>query len=184
MMTEEDLSIDDVNVQTIGVGAIVQALQNGEVDAIVFSRLRYYALQAAGFDVGQILSDEYLPSFGNVLVTSPPEGRGRAARSSDGFAEALDQWHRVRDRQPRRRGDDGRRRTTPPSSRARRPAVTVGHRGPLHPRRCGSRRPPRRTVSATATSSAGRPSIDAQVDYGLIPDDFDAEDMVRQPGDS
>ncbi len=89
MMSEEDLSIDDVNVQTIGTGAIVQALQNGEVDTIVFSRLRYFALQAAGFDVGQILSDEYLPSFGNVLVTSPSNIEENPEVVS-GFIEALD----------------------------------------------------------------------------------------------
>lgn len=65
------LTVADVKVQTIGTGAIVQALQNGDVDAIVFSRLRYYVLQSAGFPVGQILSDKFLPSFGNIVVTGP-----------------------------------------------------------------------------------------------------------------
>ncbi|WP_030106583.1 ABC transporter substrate-binding protein [Actinoalloteichus caeruleus] len=71
MLDSADLTVDDIDLRTIGTGAIVQALQSGEVDAIVFSRLRYFALQNAGMDVGQILSDEYLPSFGNILVASP-----------------------------------------------------------------------------------------------------------------
>ena len=65
------LSLSDINLVTIGTGSIVPALQNGQVDAIVFSRIRYYALKAAGFPVGQILSDDFLPSFGNIMITSP-----------------------------------------------------------------------------------------------------------------
>jgi len=71
MLADAGLTVEDIEVETIGTGAIVQALQGGEVDAIVFSRLRYYTLQNAGMNVGQILSDQYLPSFGNILVTSP-----------------------------------------------------------------------------------------------------------------
>ncbi|WP_223690516.1 ABC transporter substrate-binding protein [Leifsonia poae] len=83
------LTVNDVTVKTIGTGAIVQALQSGQVDAIVFSRLRYFALQSAGFPVGQILSDKYLPSFGNVLVTSPSFRKSNPA-AVKGFDAALD----------------------------------------------------------------------------------------------
>ncbi|MGX1933045.1 ABC transporter substrate-binding protein [Microbacterium resistens] len=83
------MTTDDVEVSTIGGGAIVQALQSGEVDAIAFSRIRYYALQGAGFPVGQILSNEYLPSFGNVLVTSPSY-REQNPAVVKGFVAALD----------------------------------------------------------------------------------------------
>ncbi|TAM70066.1 MAG: ABC transporter substrate-binding protein [Microbacteriaceae bacterium] len=88
MLQKVGLSISDVTVKTIGTGAIVQALQAGQVDAIVFSRLRYFALQAAGFPVGQILSDQYLPSFGNVLVTSPSYLKSDPA-AVKGFVAAL-----------------------------------------------------------------------------------------------
>ncbi|TQL44928.1 NitT/TauT family transport system substrate-binding protein [Homoserinimonas aerilata] len=89
MLADAGMSVSDLNVVTVGSGSIVAALQNGEVDAIVFSRLRYFALESAGFPVGQMLSDKYLPSFGNVLVTSP------SLRESDpevvsGFVSALD----------------------------------------------------------------------------------------------
>jgi len=64
------LSIKDVDVEVVSSGAIVQTLQSDEVDAIVFSELRKYALEASGFDVSMILSNDFLPSFGNVVVTS------------------------------------------------------------------------------------------------------------------
>jgi NitT/TauT family transport system substrate-binding protein len=64
------LSLDDVKVEIVAGGAIVQALQSDTVDAIIFSELRKYALEANGFDVSMILSNDFLPSFGNVVVTS------------------------------------------------------------------------------------------------------------------
>jgi NitT/TauT family transport system substrate-binding protein len=64
------LSLDDVNVEIVAGGAIVQALQSDTVDAIIFSELRKYALEANGFNVSMILSNDFLPSFGNVVVTS------------------------------------------------------------------------------------------------------------------
>ncbi|MGB4136967.1 MAG: ABC transporter substrate-binding protein [Microbacterium sp.] len=90
MMQSVGMSVKDVQVETVGSGSIVAALQGGEVDAIVFSRLRYFALQSAGFPVGQILSDEFLPSFGNVLVTSPALIKDKPEVVS-GFTKALDQ---------------------------------------------------------------------------------------------
>lgn len=64
------LTLDDVNVEIVAGGAIVQALQSDTVDAIIFSELRKYALEANGFNVNMILSNDFLPSFGNVVVTS------------------------------------------------------------------------------------------------------------------
>ncbi|MFI6481442.1 ABC transporter substrate-binding protein [Nonomuraea sp. NPDC050663] len=90
MLKQAGLSLQDVNVTTIGTGAIVDALKNGQVDAIVFSRLRYYALKSAGVDVRQILSDEFLPSFGNVVVTSPEKVKDDPA-TVKAFVSALDQ---------------------------------------------------------------------------------------------
>ncbi|MGO1408629.1 MAG: ABC transporter substrate-binding protein [Brachybacterium sp.] len=63
---------------------------NGDVDAIVFSRLRYFTLREQGFPVGQILSDEYLPSFGNVVVASK-ELVADDSEVVEGFIEALNQ---------------------------------------------------------------------------------------------
>jgi len=90
MLQEEGLTVDDVDVQIVGTGSIVQALVNGDVDAIIFSRLRYFTLQEQGFPVEQILSDEYLPSFGNVVVTSP-DNVANNAEMVDGFVTALNE---------------------------------------------------------------------------------------------
>lgn len=70
MMAQAGKSVDDVTVEIVGTGAILDALKADQVDAIVFSMLRYYALQAEGIDVGMLRSDDYLPSKGNVLVVS------------------------------------------------------------------------------------------------------------------
>jgi NitT/TauT family transport system substrate-binding protein len=68
-LKQAGVSIDDVQVEVIATGAIVQALQSDTVDAIVFSELRRYNLEAAGVEVGVIQSNDFLPSFGNVVVT-------------------------------------------------------------------------------------------------------------------
>lgn len=64
------MSINDVHVVVVGTSAIVQALESHQVDAIAFSRLRYYTLEAAGFKVNQINEEPFIPEFGNVLITS------------------------------------------------------------------------------------------------------------------
>ncbi|MAZ18237.1 MAG: myristoyl transferase [Ahrensia sp.] len=69
-LAKAGLTVDDVKVEVVSSGAIVQTLQSDDVDAIVFSELRKYALEAAGEDVTMILSNDFLPSFGNVVVTS------------------------------------------------------------------------------------------------------------------
>ncbi|MCA3262921.1 MAG: ABC transporter substrate-binding protein [Telmatospirillum sp.] len=63
------LALDDVKLEIVATGAIVQSLQAGQVDAIVFSELRKYNLEADGFPTHMILSNDFLPSFGNVVVT-------------------------------------------------------------------------------------------------------------------
>jgi NitT/TauT family transport system substrate-binding protein len=68
-LKQAGLKLDDVNVEVIATGAIVQALQADKVDAIVFSELRRYNLEAEGVQVGMISSNDFLPSFGNVVVT-------------------------------------------------------------------------------------------------------------------
>ena len=89
MMSQAGRSIDDVKVEIVGTGAILDALKSDQVDAIVFSMLRYYALQAEGVDVGMIASDDYLPSHGNVLVTSDAYLASNLAQVQ-GFIAALD----------------------------------------------------------------------------------------------
>lgn len=68
MLEKAGMSIDDVKVEIIGTGAIVNALVSGQVDAIMFSMLRTIELKNQGVDVGEIRSDEFLPSHGNVLI--------------------------------------------------------------------------------------------------------------------
>lgn len=69
-LQDAGLSLDDIKLEVVSTGAIVQALQSDQVDAIVFSELRKYNLEGAGVDVTMILSNDFLPSFGNVVVTS------------------------------------------------------------------------------------------------------------------
>lgn len=70
LLENNGLSINDVDVKIVGSGAIVNALVSGEVDAITFSMLRTVELKNSGEDVEEFRSDEVLPSFGNVVVTS------------------------------------------------------------------------------------------------------------------
>lgn len=59
-----------MQIKVIGTGAIVNALVSNQVDAICFSKLRTYELQSSGIDVKQFLSNDYMPSYGNVVITS------------------------------------------------------------------------------------------------------------------
>ncbi|MBU5483664.1 ABC transporter substrate-binding protein [Clostridium sp. MSJ-11] len=70
MLKSAGLSLDDVKVEVIGTGAIVNALVTDQVDAIVFSMLRTIELKNQGVDVSEIRSDDFLPSHGNVLIAS------------------------------------------------------------------------------------------------------------------
>ena len=68
MLEKAGMTIQDVKVEIIGTGAIVNALVSGQVDAIMFSMLRTIELKNQGVDVAEIRSDEFLPSHGNVLI--------------------------------------------------------------------------------------------------------------------
>ena len=70
ILQQNGLSIHDVQIKVIGTGAIVNALVSNQVDAICFSKLRTYELQSSGIDVKQFLSNDYMPSYGNVVITS------------------------------------------------------------------------------------------------------------------
>lgn len=89
MISQVGKSIDDAKVEIVGTGAILDALKSDQVDAIVFSMLRYYALKAEGVDVGMIASDDFLPSHGNVLVTSD-DYLASNPKQVKGFIAALD----------------------------------------------------------------------------------------------
>lgn len=84
------LSLNDVKVEVIATGAIVQALQADQVDAIVFSELRKYNLEADGVAVGMISSNDFLPSFGNVVVTGERLLKDKP-KIAKGFNAALDE---------------------------------------------------------------------------------------------
>lgn len=87
-MESEGLSIDDVQVEIVGTGAILTALTEGQVDAIVFSKLRTIELNNSGYAASEITCDQFLPSFGNIvvagdsLINEDPE-------TVDGFCRAL-----------------------------------------------------------------------------------------------
>lgn len=87
-MESVGMSADDVQVEVIGTGAILAALTEGQVDAIVFSKLRTIELNNSGYAASEITCDQFLPSFGNVLVAGDsliaddPE-------TVDGFCRAL-----------------------------------------------------------------------------------------------
>ncbi|MFD3262118.1 ABC transporter substrate-binding protein [Paenibacillus lentus] len=70
MLEKNGMSTKDVNTKIVGTGAIVNALVNDQVDAITFSMLRTVELRNSGVEVDEIRSDEFLPSFGNVVITS------------------------------------------------------------------------------------------------------------------
>lgn len=70
MLEDEGLTLDDIELEIIGTGAIVNALVTDQVDVIVFSMLRTIEMQNQGVEVEDILSDDYLPSHGNVLIAS------------------------------------------------------------------------------------------------------------------
>lgn len=89
-LAKAGLKIDDVKVEVIATGAIVQALQADKVDAIVFSELRRYNLEADGVKIGMISSNDFLPSFGNVVVTGDAFLAAKP-KLAKGFIAALDE---------------------------------------------------------------------------------------------
>lgn len=69
-LQKANLTPDDVNIKIIGTGGIVNALATDQVDAICFSMLRAYDLEAQGVEVGEFRTEDYLPGHGNVVITS------------------------------------------------------------------------------------------------------------------
>lgn len=180
ILKSANLTVDDVTIKSVGSGAIVEALQNNEVDAIAFSRLRYYALQNAGFPVGQILSDEYLPSFGNIVVTSPSLLSSKP-EVVKGFLAALDEGIQYVI-------DD--------------PEGSIAEIIPKYADTfIGQEESITKVIKevyiaqlwqsdATAANGLGygpldrwQQSIDAQASYGIIPSAFSASDLVVEPDD-
>ena len=87
-MEAEGLSVDDVQVEIVGTGAILTALTEGQVDAIVFSKLRTIELNNSGYPAGEIVCDQFLPSFGNVVVAGEDLTKNDP-ETVDGFCRAL-----------------------------------------------------------------------------------------------
>lgn len=87
-MESEGLTIDDVQVEIVGTGAILTALTEGQVDAIVFSKLRTIELNNSGYAASEITCDQFLPSFGNVLVAGD-KLVNEDPETVDGFCRAL-----------------------------------------------------------------------------------------------
>ncbi len=69
LLKKNGMSLDDIDLKIIGTEAIVPALVNNRVDAICFSMLRTFELAYQGIEVSEFRSDEFLPSFGNVVIT-------------------------------------------------------------------------------------------------------------------
>lgn len=70
LLEKNGMSLKDVKTKVVGTGAITNALVADEVDAITFSMLRTVELRDSGVNVKEIRSDDFLPSFGNVVITS------------------------------------------------------------------------------------------------------------------
>ena len=87
-MESAGLTIDDVQVEIVGTGAILTALTEGQVDAIVFSKLRTIELNNSGYAASEITCDQFLPSFGNVLVAGD-KLVAEDTETVDGFCRAL-----------------------------------------------------------------------------------------------
>ena len=87
-MESAGLTIDDVQVEIVGTGAILTALTGGQVDAIVFSKLRTIELNNSGYAASEITCDQFLPSFGNVLVAGD-KLVAEDPETVDGFCRAL-----------------------------------------------------------------------------------------------
>ena len=87
-MESAGLTIDDVQVEIGGTGAILTALTEGQVDAIVFSKLRTIELNNSGYAASEITCDQFLPSFGNVLVAGD-KLVAEDPETVDGFCRAL-----------------------------------------------------------------------------------------------
>ena len=175
------LTLSDIELVTIGTGSIVPALQNGQVDAIVFSRIRYYALKAAGFPIGQILSDSYLPSFGNIVVTNPDYlTKNRAIVRN--FTSAFDKGIKFASRRPIEAVDGAIARHAP-SFVGQNAFITNIIRN-VFVKDLWNSGFTRDNGYGYGDLKAWQSLIDTQAKFGIIPKSFDAATLVVNPKDA
>ena len=175
------LTLSDIELVTIGTGSIVPALQNGQVDAIVFSRIRYYALKAAGFPIGQILSDSYLPSFGNIVVTNPDYlTKNRAIVRN--FTSAFDKGIKFASRRPIEAVDGAIARYAP-SFVGQNAFITNIIRN-VFVKDLWNSGFTRDNGYGYGDLKAWQSLIDTQAKFGIIPKSFDAATLVVNPKDA
>ena len=175
------LTLSDIELVTIGTGSIVPALQNGQVDAIVFSRIRYYAFKAAGFPIGQILSDSYLPSFGNIVVTNPDYlTKNRAIVRN--FTSAFDKGIKFASRRPIEAVDGAIARHAP-SFVGQNAFITNIIRN-VFVKDLWNSGFTRDNGYGYGDLKAWQSLIDTQAKFGIIPKSFDAATLVVNPKDA
>lgn len=78
MLASAGLSVRDVDVQVLAPTVIVDALAQGKVDAIDYAAVRAYDLRDRGIGLTVIAAEDFLPSYGNVLVISERTAAERA----------------------------------------------------------------------------------------------------------
>lgn len=175
------LKLSDIELVTIGTGSIIPALQNGQVDAIVFSRIRYYALKAAGFPIGQILSDSFLPSFGNIIVTNP-DYLIKNRTIVKNFTAAFDKGITFASRRPVDAVDGAIARYAP-SFVGQNAFITNIIRN-VFVKDLWNSGFTRTNGYGYGDLTAWQKLIDTQVQFGIIPKSFDAATLVVNPKDA
>ncbi|MFC5746261.1 ABC transporter substrate-binding protein [Actinomadura rugatobispora] len=178
MLKQSGLGLGDVKVKTIGTGAIVDALKNGQVDAIVFSRLRYYALKSAGVDVRQILSDQYLPSFGNVVVASPDKVE-KDPKTVKAFDDALDQGLEYTTKDPAAAVDMAVQKYAPTFNGQQKDVTTIIQ--DVFVKTLWQSDTTRQHGFGHPDEARWQKAIDAQAGFKLIDSGFKAGDLVVKP---
>ncbi|GAA3928915.1 ABC transporter substrate-binding protein [Actinomadura viridis] len=178
MLKSANLTVGDVKVKTIGTGAIVDALKNGQVDAIVFSRLRYYALKSAGVDVRQILSDQYLPSFGNVVVAGPDMVKNDP-KTVKAFDDALDQGIDYTTKNPAAAVDTAVKKYAPTFNGQQKDVTTIVE--DVFVKTLWQSDTTRQHGFGHPDEARWQKAIDAQAGFKLIDSSFKAGDLVVKP---
>lgn len=180
MLESAGLKLSDVKVRTLGTGVIVDALKNGQVDAIVFSRLRYYALQSAGVDVNQILSDKYLPSFGNVVIA----GEDKVKNDPDtvkAFDKALNSGIEYTVKNPRAAVDMSVQKYATSFKGQEKDITTIVE--DLFAKSLWQSDNTEKNGLGSPDLARWQEAIDSQKDFKLLDTSFDAGDLVVKPDD-
>lgn len=178
MLKSVGLGVGDVKVRTLGTGVIVDALKNNQIDAIVFSRLRYYALKSAGVDVSQILSDVYLPSFGNVVVSSPDTVKNDP-QTVKAFDTALDQGIDYTIKNPAEAVELAVSEYAPSFKGQERQLTTII--SDVFAKTIWQSDTTKKDGIGAPDMARWQLAIDAQVDFKLIDSSFPADQMVVKP---